>query len=264
MDRLLFATYSLRDLVTYRQWAEQLGCGLELHTFVDPVVLAGDLSGMIAAHRRLLDGFEGTLGFHGAFYDMMSGSLDPDVVALTRKRYRQNLEVAQALSGEYIVFHANYIGSFKLLNYRRSWHARQVAFWRSFAQEAEDNGLCILLENMWADDPEIVADILQEIDRPNLRACLDISHVALFSTRPISAWIDLLQPWLYCCHLNNTNGEHDLHWPLQQGIIDYGPVLQHLRNLPHPPQMTLEMPDWKTIDQSLPFFNLPRRASGPS
>ena len=259
MDQLLFATYSLRDLVTYRQWAEQLGCGLELHTFVDPAVLAGDVAGMIAAHRRLLDNFGGAIGFHGAFYDMMSGSLDPSVVELTRQRYRQNLSVAQALKGEYVVFHANYMGSFKLINYRSGWHRRQVAFWKSFAIETEDNGLCLLLENMWADDPAIVADILDEIDHPNLRACLDVSHVVLYSTHSVSSWIDTLQPWLYCCHLNNTNGEQDLHWPLGQGIIDYDLILDHLRRLPSPPCMTLEMPDWSTISESLGYFELPAR-----
>lgn len=257
MDQLLLATYFLHDLVTYRQWAEQLGCGLELHTFADPMVLAGDVAGMVTAHRKLLNGFEGPVGFHGAFYDMMSGSLDPDVVALTRKRYRQNLSVARALKGQYVVFHANYMGSFKLPNYRRSWHARQVQFWKSFAGEAEDSGLCILLENMWADDPTIVADILQEIDHPNLRACLDMSHVALYSTFSIENWIKTLQPWLFCCHLNNTNGEQDLHWPLQRGIIEYGPVLEQLRRLPQAPCMTLEMPDRAPIAESLAYFELP-------
>ncbi|HZD10121.1 MAG TPA: TIM barrel protein [Candidatus Binatia bacterium] len=256
MDRLLFATYSLRDLVTHRQWAEQYGCGLELHTFVDPAVLAGDVSGMIAAHRRLLEDFTGPLGFHGAFYDMMSGSIDAGVVELTRQRYRQNLLVAKALQGQYVVFHANYMGSFKLLNYREGWHERQVRFWRSFAEEAQDSALCVLLENMWADDPQIIADILQDIDHPNLRACLDIAHVMLYSRHTVGKWIDTLQPWLYSCHLNNTNGEHDVHWPLQQGIINYGVVLEKLRRLKEPPCMTLEMPDWSTIAESLAFFDL--------
>lgn len=256
MDQLLFATYSLSDLVTYRQWAEQLGCGLELHTFVDPILLSGDVSGMVAAHRRLLAGFQGPIGFHGAFYDMMSGSLDPGIVALTRERYRQNLAVAEALQGTYLVFHANYMGGFKLRDYRRGWHERQIDFWDSFAREAENSGLCILLENMWADDPEIVADILRAIDRPNLLACLDISHVPLYSTHSIDAWIDALEPWLFCCHLNNTNGEQDLHWSLRQGIIKYAPIVEKLRRLAEPPYMTLEMPDWETISESLSYFEL--------
>lgn len=256
MDEVLFATYSLHDVVKYRQWAEQLGCGLELHTFVDPQVLAGDPSDMVAAHRSVLDGFAGPLGFHGAFYDMMSGSMDPDIVALTRKRYRQNLKIAQTLGGSYVVFHANYMGSFKLLNYRQSWHARQIVFWRELAQEAEESGLCLLLENMWADDPTIVADILSEIDRPNLRACLDFAHVALYSPYSSNHWLTILEPWLAVCHLNNTNGDVDLHWPLQQGIIDYTSVLKSLRALRSAPLLTLELPDWPTIEESLPLLNL--------
>lgn len=256
MDQLLFATYTLRDLGAFRQRAEQLGCGLELHTFVDPVILGGDMSGLIGAHRHLLQDFPGPIGFHGAFYDMMSGSLDPGIVALTLQRYRQNLAVAQALRGAYVVFHANYMGTFKLPDYRRGWHERQVRFWKSLALEAEESGLCILLENMWADDPDILVDILQEADSPNFRACLDMSHVMLYSKQSLDTWIDKLQPWLYCCHLNNTDGEQDLHRSLKQGIIDYGSVLSMIRHLPVAPYMTLEMPDWPTIEQSLPFFEL--------
>jgi sugar phosphate isomerase/epimerase len=254
MDRLLLATYSLTDLASYRRAAEQWQCGIELHTFVDPKVLSNDLSETISHHQKLLDGFGGLLGFHGAFYDLVSGSRDPEIVAITERRYRQNLEIAAALKGDYVVFHSNYMGGFKLSNYRAGWHRRQVKFWRSLVREAADYGIHVLLENMWADDPTIIAEILHEVDHPNLLACLDIAHTVLFSSYAITSWIDALQPYLYCCHLNNTDGLTDLHWPLGHGIIDYAPILAYLRALPEPPLLTLEMASWDTIVESLPFF----------
>jgi sugar phosphate isomerase/epimerase len=148
------------------------------------------------------------------------------------------------------------MGAFKLPDYRRGWHQRQIRFWKSLAREAEESGLCILLENMWADDPDVLVDILQEIDSPNFRACLDMSHVSLYSKQSLDTWIDELTPWLQCCHLNNTDGKQDLHWSLKQGIIDYESVLTKMRRLPVAPFMTLEMPDWQAIEQSLPFFEL--------
>src|SRR5690606_33233050 len=128
-----------------------------------------------------LEGYSGILGFHGAFYDMVSASLDPEVVALTLRRYRQGLEIASQLGGDYLVFHANYMGGWKLPNYQIGWHERQVAFWRPFAAEAAERGIYVLLENMWAPDPAILRDVIEEVDNPYMRACLDVAHATLYS-----------------------------------------------------------------------------------
>ena len=258
MDQILLATYTTEELAPYRRWAEALAIGLELHVFSEPALLTrnGQMEGIVAAHERGLSGFRGALGFHGAFYDMVSASLDPDVVALTRQRYLQNLEVAVRLGGQYVVFHANYLGGLKLANYRLGWHQRQVEFWGTFAEEAARHGIYVLLENMWADDPTIIAHVLEEVGNPYLKACLDVAHATLFSSRRIEEWIETLGPFLHVCHLNNTDGELDLHWALGDGVIDYGSVLDLLRRLPQPPLMTLELRERETIEASLPFFDL--------
>lgn len=258
MNQLLFATYYPEDLALFRRRAEQLRCGLEIHAFSDPALLAAtaDLERVVAVFEEQLAGFEGMLGFHGAFYDMVSASVDPAIVALTLQRYRQNVEVANHLGGRYVVFHANYMGGFKLADYREGWHRRQVAFWRSFMEEVGDRDVTVVLENMWADEPSIIADILSAVDHPRLRACLDVGHVYLFSDHPVGVWIDVLEPFLYGCHVNNHDGRLDLHWPLDRGVIDYPPILEKLRRLARPPLLTLEMPDWETIAASLHYFDL--------
>ena len=260
MDRLLFATYSHQDLLNYRPWAERLHCGLEIHAFADPLVLSlnDGLEGIVDEFSEALVGFEGFLGFHGAFYDMVSASIDPEIVALTLNRYRQNLAIADRLGGQYVVFHANYMGgpSFNLPEYRDGWEKRQVAFWREFAEEAATRGIYVLLENMWADDPRILRNILEAVDNGYFRACLDIAHAALCSFYSLSEWIETLAPYLYCCHLNNHDGLRDRHWPLGEGVIDYRPVLEQLARLSCPPLLTLEMPDAETVASSLEYLGL--------
>lgn len=258
MDRILYATYNLDDIAFYRPQAERMQGGLELHMFADPVLLSsnGHLDTAIADYGAALDGFSGILGLHGAFFDMISASLDPEVVALTLRRYRQGLQIARLLGGDYLVFHANYMGGWKLPNYRMGWHERQVAFWRPFAEEAAEHGLYVLLENMWAPDPTILRDVLEEVNNPYMRACLDVAHAALYSEMPIRHWIDVLAPYLSVCHLNNTDGQLDSHAPLGDGIIDYRQVLARLRALPAAPLLTLEMSDRDVVSASLPFLDL--------
>ncbi len=258
MDRILYATYNLDDITFYRPQAERLRGGIELHMFAEPGLLSsnGQLDGVIDICRAALDGYSGILGFHGAFYDMVSASIDPEVVALTLRRYRQGLDIAGRLGGAYLVFHENYMGGWKLPNYRAGWHQRQVAFWRTFAGEAAERGIYVLLENMWAPDPAILRDVIEEVDNPYMRACLDVAHAALYSELPISHWIDVLAPCLSVCHLNNTDGQLDCHAPLGEGVIDYAQVLARLRALPAPPLLTLEMPDRDVVRASLPFLDL--------
>jgi sugar phosphate isomerase/epimerase len=255
MDQVLITT-EVKDVAAYRLWAEESGLGLELQAFSDPQLLAGDWQAILRDHQRLLAGFRGCLGLHGAFYDLISASLDPGVVRLTRERYRQNLHAAQELGAGYVVFHANYMGILKLPDYRPGWHRRQVDFWSRFAEEAAAAGLYLLLENMWEDDPTIITDVLAEVNSPHLRACLDIAHAVLYSRTPVAEWIETFEPYLHCCHLNNHDGHLDLHWPLDQGVIDYPPVLRHLRRLPRPPLLTLEMADQNSLKAGLRYLQI--------
>jgi sugar phosphate isomerase/epimerase len=255
MDQVL-VTADAKQVNAYRAWAERVGVGLELQAFANPRLLASGWKAALQEHRQQLAGFDHCVGLHGAFYDLISASLDPGIVALTRRRYRQNVHAARALGASYVVFHANYMGILKLPDYRSGWRRRQVDFWGPFAEEAAANGLYLLLENMWEDDPTIITDVLAEVNNPHLKACLDVAHAALYSAHPVAEWIEAFAPYLYCCHLNNHDGRLDLHWPLDRGVIDYRSVLAKLRQLPQPPLLTLEMSSWASLEASLAYFYL--------
>lgn len=255
MDQVLIAT-EYHQLAHFRRWAEEVNLGLELQAFADPIVLANDWLAVLDEHQRLLSGFSGRVGMHGAFYDMVSASLDPAIVEVTRMRYRQNLQAAATLRVNYIVFHVNYMGFLKVPNYRSGWLERQIAFWEPLAREASQLGINVLLENLWEDEPALIPDILDAVNNPCLRACLDIAHATLFSDHSIEEWLGAFAPYLHLCHLNNHDGQMDLHWPLNKGVLDYRSVLAGLRRLPSSPFFTLEMPDQERMKASLSFFDL--------
>lgn len=254
MDRVLSAT-TKKDLPAFRDHAQNFGLGLELQAFADPATLSNNWPKTLHWHRDVLSGFSGDIGVHGAFYDLTSASLDPAILEITRMRYRQNLHIAAELGAQYVLFHLNYLGICKIPNYRPGWHERQVAFWSSFAAEAEEAGVPILIENSWEDDPTLIADILSEIDSPYLMACLDIAHATLYSSYPIQEWIDAFEPYLFCSHLNNHNGQYDMHWPLTKGNVDYANVIPSLRNAVSSPLLCLEMPRWSFMKNSLAFLD---------
>ena len=255
MDRVLLST-SKDNLIPFRDQAARYGFGLELQAFSEPHTLAYNLSTELEEHRQALTGFSGEIGIHGAFYDLTSASPDPAIQEVTRRRYRQNLRIASELNARYVLFHLNYLGNCKIPNFRSGWHEREVDFWSSFVLEAEKAGVPILIENSWEDEPSLITDILAEVNSPYLLACLDVAHATLYSEYSLEEWIKACEPWLFCSHLNNHNGQLDLHWPLNKGLVDYSRALELLRSTGKQPFLCLEMSQWSQIETSLSFFDL--------
>ena len=50
-------------------------------------MLDGDWRGLLDQYQQALTGFPGMLTMHGAYIDLVSGSPDMRLVALTRERY---------------------------------------------------------------------------------------------------------------------------------------------------------------------------------
>ncbi len=259
MRRLAIATYQ-RDLTRHIAFARKYRLGLEIQVYgYEPDLLDGDWRTLLAQHKAQLRGFEGELACHGAFYDMNSASVDSRIVALTRQRYHQNIQIAAELGARHVVFHANFLHVIRHPHYLQDWTRRQVGFWGELAEEAGELDVVIALENMWEPDPDVIARVLDQVDSPHLAACLDVGHAHLYSDSiPIEVWIERLTDRLVHCHINNNQGEYDEHLPLdaEGGIVDYQAVLPLLDNLPHSPLLCLEMDDLAYVERSLRYLGL--------
>jgi len=263
MERILLATFQ-RDITRHYELAQAHSVGLELQVYgYDLDLLDSGWRELLDQHKALLRGFEGELAIHGAFIDMAPGSQDRRVVAVTRERFMLNLDIAAELRARTVVFHANFLpqvyrpvvgGSV----YRPGWTARQVEFWGPMAEEAAQREIVIALENMWEPEPDIIGDVLDQVDSPHLCACLDVGHFYLFSDYlPLKRWVKQISHRLAYCHLNNHRGSYDEHLALDVpgGVIDYnGHVLPLLRALPNPPALTLEIDEIEYLESSLRYL----------
>lgn len=256
MDRALISVEHYRDLVGHAAIARQHGLGLELQEFSDPNVLDGGWRSLLDEYKCALNGFTGLRAMHGAYIDLVSGSPDMRLVTLTRERYRHNLDIACELGVKYIDFHANYLPLVDHPSYLPGWVERQVTFWSPLAKQAEQYGVTLLLENMWEPAPAIIRRILDRVQSPYLKACLDVGHAVLYSRVPIEEWITRLGEHLAYTHLHNNHGATDEHLAFGDGVLDFPAVLEQLRALPAPPLFSLELPNMESITASLPYLNL--------
>jgi sugar phosphate isomerase/epimerase len=258
LERILLATYQ-RNIARYVELAQAHSAGLELQVYgYDTDLLDSGWRELVDQHKALLRDFEGELAIHGAFYNLSPASPDRRVVALTRERYILNLDIAAELGARTVVFHTDFLPIVRNPAYRPDWTERQVAFWMPMAEEAARRGVVVALENMWEPEPGIIGDVLDEVDSPYLRACLDVGHVYLFSDYlPLEVWIGRISDRLVHCHMNNHRGFYDEHLPLNfpGGVIDYKKdVLPLLRALPDPPALVLEMDELEYLECSLRFL----------
>jgi len=256
MDRALISCYSLGELPQFKAVAELYGTGLELQEFADPVLLDGDWRGQVARYRKVLSDFSGELTLHGAFFDLFSGSPDRQVAGIARERYRQNLTIAAELGAHLIDFHANYLPLIDEPHYLPTWIERQIAFWRPLAEEASALGVTLVLENMWEPEPSILCRVLEAVNSPHLRSCLDVAHARLYSKLSLETWIEALNPFLVLTHLHNTDSLVDVHLSFNDGVLDMPTLLDQLRALPHPPIFCLELPDMASVQASLQHLQL--------
>lgn len=236
------------------------GLGVELMLFAYPDVLDGNIQEKAEALRPALAGLGGPLSLHGPFFDMVSGSPDERISAVTRTRYRQCLLAASVVGATRIVVHANYIAQLRNDEYRRGWHRRNLLFWDDLLKEAAEVGVTFLLENMWEFDPALLGNLLREIDHPNLKACLDVGHAHVYSDPEygFEAWVEALEPWLVHVHVNNNNGVIDEHLGFHdsRGVLDYARRLPKLRALKSAPHFVLEMDEAAAMRDSLDMFDL--------
>jgi len=240
--------------------AQHPGLGIEMMTFAFPDLLDGNWQSLIPVYRELLSpvlASRGRVTLHGPFMDLPTGSPDAQISRIVADRHRQAIEIAAQLGAEIVILHANYIAQITTEDYRRGWHKRNLAFWKPIADEAAASGITLAVENMWEFDPHIIGDMLGELDHPALRACLDVGHAHLFSRIAFDVWLDVMKPFIVHTHVNNNDGQVDVHRALTDGVLNYELLLAALRTLPDPPSFTLEMDTVDDMVDSLRYFVLP-------
>ena len=210
--------------------ARAFGLGIELAQFCTAARLDGappepwelPVERCLSASSRFV--------LHGPFNELTPAAIDPLVLDVTKKRYRQAIKKAHTMGIQKIVLHAGFL---PLVYYPEWFVEKSVEFWREFLpQVPEDMVLC--LENVMEPSPQIPVDIVRQVDDPRLRLCLDVGHAnAELSRTPVMEWVEVCRPYLRHLHLHNNAGGGDLHDPLKRGTIPVEQVLHALAREEH-------------------------------
>lgn len=226
--------------------ARELGLGLELAQFCTASNMDEAFPSVSQEVEQQLTGISRRL-LHGPFNELFPCAIDPKARALAAERYRQALALAQKYRAQKVILHAG----FQPHIYFPIWFVEQsVVFWKRFLTEW-DGQQTIVLENVMETDPQWLLEIVEQVNDPRLRLCLDVGHAQVYSKVPVSQWISTLSPYLSHFHLHNNPGDADLHAPLFRGVIPMEAVLEQLEQECPEATCTIEVMD---NTDNLPFL----------
>lgn len=200
---------------------ETLNIGVEIQEFVEPNLKDDEIENLVYEYEKLLKNFSHIKSLHGPFLDLKPASPDRDIRNISYKKYLRTLEIARELDMDYVIFHSQ-INPWLNEPYIKSLNNNQNKdFWHHILEDIKGFKGQIVLENIFEDDPLILKELIETIDFPNIRVCLDIGHAKLRTSKPLEKWVKELGQYVEYVHLHWNEGLYDEHVRPEDEDISY-------------------------------------------
>jgi sugar phosphate isomerase/epimerase len=191
---------------------------------------------------------------HGPFMDLAAGSMDPAILAATRRRFEQILELVPVFKPQTVVCHAGYDPRRYGYN-REEWIDNSLETWSWMASGLLEHGTRLMLENVYENEPEDIRIILDRLENQNVGFCLDCGHLSAFGDTELEVWLKSLGPYIQQLHLHDNRGDNDDHLAMGSGTIDFNLLFNYLNsNKNSLPIITLEPHREEDLWQSLDYL----------
>lgn len=230
-DKLLLSTVA----ADAAQVARKYGLGLEIAQFCTAWNMDEEFDAVDSQVRSQLKGIS-VSALHGPYNELFPCAIDRKARRLAADRYRQAAALAVGYGSRKVIIH----GGYNPWIYYPVWYVEQsIHFWREFFRE--DPGVDIVLENVLETDPCWLPEIVQAVDHPRLKLCLDVGHVNAYSPVPVEQWLDVWASFTDHFHIHNNDGSADQHRPLPDGTIPMKELLARIDRLCPEATVTLEL-----------------------
>lgn len=187
---------------------------------------------------------------HAPFFDLNPGALDPLIRQATHQRLSQSLSAATQLNAHLMVIHPG-VDKWRYPNLEQTWLALAKESCLALLEQAAAGDCRLAVENIYEETPEVLVQLVDEIDSAWFGHCFDAGHWRLFGRCSMADWLDALTEKLYHLHLHDNHGASDQHLPVGDGSIDFTPLQRKLGTGSALPSMTLEAHSPEHLKRSL-------------
>ena len=238
--------------------AENLGVGLEISRLPNMPAIDDDFPSILSEIKNSVNGFNGRITLHALFSDLNPASKDAALKKVAEKRYMQSFQAALAAGAKDMVFHSGHKGMKHRVSVQ-NYLEGSIKFWKEYIKHFEDNDMTASIENVLEDCPKNLITIVDEVNSPNLKVCLDTGHANLCSNLPASEWIKAYGNRLHHMHLHNNYKTNDDHAGLKYGTVNFLDVLNTLKTENLSPLIVFEMFDRDMLVESIDTFRVLRQ-----
>ena len=180
---------------------------------------------------------------------------DAETDAMIMLTLRRSIEAAAAMGIPYLVVHPCQHTPYNVT--RDALFAQSVDMYRQLLPLAQELGVVLCTENMWQRDkgrkvivesicarPEEFCQMVDTLDSPYLRACLDIGHGPLVSQDPAFMVRTLGKDRLKALHIHDVDLHNDSHTIPFAGKVNWQEVVQALVEIGYDGDFTFETVGW--------------------
>lgn len=176
---------------------------------------------------------------HAPFLDLVPGSLDRQIRKVSAEKLKKAFSLIEIFEPVSIVCHLGYEEpkhGFK----KDEWFANALGTWNEMLEVAVKHETPMMLENTFEPTPEMHLRILEALDSPFARFCLDVGHVMAFAGNTWQDWLPDIKKYLGQLHLHDNHGSSDDHIAIGKGIFDFSGLFEYLKENNLDPIITLE------------------------
>jgi sugar phosphate isomerase/epimerase len=170
-----------------------------------------------------------SLTLHAPFMDLSPAAVDSKIRHSTIQRIEQTLKLAGILCPLAVVFHSGY-EKWKYAHDISLWLEKSLETWRPVNKQFEKIGCKIAIENIFEDEPSNLRQLMEQMDSVNFGICFDTGHCNLFTTVPLSGWLDELDEYIIELHLHDNDATADQHLPPGDGSFDFSGLFLRLNS----------------------------------
>ena len=150
---------------------------------------------------------------HGPIADLI---FESNVITEAKTRFEYAYNILPKLNCKNMILHNGYVSETSL---PENWIKNAGTFWKNYLKN-KDNGTNFYIENYMETSPDIILDLINDVNKNNFKMCLDTGHVNIFSDIKITEWIEKANKNIGFVHLHNNGGKKDDHNALNNGTIN--------------------------------------------
>jgi len=177
---------------------------------------------------------------HAPFNELCPAAIDPLVLDIAKKRYKQAYDLARSYRISRMVVHSGYV---PFVYFKEYFVTRSTQFWKEYLSDKPADFM-LMLENVLEDSPDELISIVRGVNDPRLRLCLDMGHANITKNGiTMEDWINNVLPYLGHVHVHNNFGWPDSHGAPENGEMDMEALLRLIIDGAPEATLTLEIRD---------------------